>query len=234
MPPKRKPRRRAVPKVNRRRPSLLILQCDSERLATDGLSIAAGGVTVAKLVQTFHDIDVEVVEGTNERHLAQELARLSRPAFDVVAVIGHANEVGLQLAADRFAQWSVVAQWLRPFAPRRLVLLACQAGRALPAQILFDELRALRRIYASPVAVTKGTAQLLLAAVPYLVLNRVPSGTLFGAAQFTVAALTGGQLRQWTRVEDHQNPTSFLWDVVADLADPVVRDVHRRVVGHRG
>jgi hypothetical protein len=211
----------------------LILQCDSEKLLRDGLSIAAGGASAAQLVQSFSDIHVDVVEGTDERSLAREFAHRSGAAFDVIVVIGHANEAGLQLASDRFAPWSVVAEWLRPFAPRRLVLLACRAGRALPAQILFDELRQLRRVYASPMAVTKATAQLLLAAVPYLVLNRVPNSTLFRGAQLTVAALTGGHLREWTRVEDHRNPTSPLWDVVADVVDPVVRDLNRRVVGGR-
>lgn len=67
-------------------------------------------------------------------------------------MIGHSNERGIVLASGRpLDNWIAFAQYLKPFAPRKLVVVACCAGSALPSRILFSELPTLRRIYSTPV-----------------------------------------------------------------------------------
>jgi hypothetical protein len=155
-------RRRRLPRAkfrSPRRPSLLILHLDAEQLRRDGLHLGKAATFAAALAALGLDADVEVREATDQKDLLSVLADLASQnrAFDVIVAVGHSNSEGIVIAANtRPVPWATFAEYLKPFRPRRLMLVACQAGRWLAADTLFTRLRQLRRIFASPVKCVEG------------------------------------------------------------------------------
>ena len=86
-------------------------------------------------------------------------------------------------------------------------------------------MRQLRRIFACPVNASKDFGALLLFAVPYVVAERRPKDRHVTFSQIASIVATGRQLREWRRTTDHGSPDSALFDIAADLADPVARKV---------
>jgi hypothetical protein len=220
MPPRRNQR---APRPRR----VLILQLDSDKLRTDGLDMVELATFVGLATKLLGAGSAEIVEATTERHLLDELARLSREGqcFDVVVAIGHSNETGIRISSDRFSDWEAFAGYLRPFEPRRLMLVACRAGRWPAANTLFTKLPKLRRIYATPVNASKDLASLMVAMVPYLFSVKAPQGHSMMAIRVGAAVLTGGQLREWVRARDHHDIAGVALDVAAQAVDPYFRSV---------
>ncbi|WP_437737348.1 hypothetical protein [Sorangium sp. So ce1335] len=173
------------------------------------------------------DATVTIRETTSERELLDQLAALLQDdrRFDVVVAIGHSNETGIRIASDRFAPWDAFASYLKPFEPRRLMLVACQAGRWPAATVLFRKLPKLRRIFASPVNASKDLATLMLAMVPYLLEVKAPRDHAVRIGQAVSVVLTGRQVRQWMRTRDKDNPEGLLLDEAAQFVDPYLRHV---------
>ncbi len=217
------PRRRAPPK----RPSLLVLHVDANKLRADGLHFETAARITAGLVSAGLNANVAIEDAATLSELLSNLAPLAeaKRTFDVIVIVGHSNETGIRLDATNFVQWSVFAQYLKPFKPRRLLLVACRAGRWDAGEALFTTLRNLRRIYASPVNVSKDFASLMMFAVPYVVAERAPKKHHVTWAQVAAIGVTGRQLREWTRVADRGNPRSGIYDVFADALDPIAREV---------
>ena len=174
--------------------------------------------------------DVEAIDVPDEQTLLQAFAGLAegRRTFDVILAIGHSNTDGIRLAGGPggFVSWEVFAKYLRPFEPRRLVLVACEAGRWTAASILFRKLPKLRRIFASPVNTAKDLAQFMIAVVPYIVGVKAPktNTTMWGKA--AALALTGGQVREWKRDTDKDDRSAgILLDLAAHVLDPYARQV---------
>jgi len=202
---------------------------DAERLRRDGLHLGPTTEFVAALATLGLNADVEVLDATDRASLLRQLAALAeaRRTFDVVVAVGHSNSEGIRMASDdeRVTPWGIFAGYVKPFVPRRLMLVACQAGCWPAADCLFTKLPKLRRIFASPVNASRDLAQFMLALVPYLVAVRAPRGRTVGWLQAAIAALTGGQVREWKRTRDKGNPTGILLDWAAKLADPYVRQL---------
>jgi hypothetical protein len=68
---------------------------------------------------------------------------------------------------------------------------------------------------------------LMVALAPYILHVKAPKHGLVFKAQVALAVLTGGQLRQWMRTRDMDNPEGLVLDLVACAADPLVRGVPR-------
>ena len=206
-------------------PSLLVLQLDSKKLQADGLCLRDHAHLTAMVGQLISDAEVTICTTTDEQDLLARLAGLAEQKrhFDVVVCIGHSNERGIQIASNRFADWEAFGGYLKPFKPRRLLLIACSAGRWPAANVLFRKLPALRRIYASPVKASKDLATLMLWGVPYLLKVKAPPVSAVRYAQLMAALFTGGQIREWCRTRDKDNPEGVLLDWMAQLADPYVR-----------
>jgi len=81
---------------------------------------------------------------------------------------------------------------------------------------LFKANGRLRRIFASPINVSKDIAAMMLFAVPYVVSERRPPARHVLWAQIGAIAGTGRQLRQWLRTADKGNADSSVFDVLAD------------------
>ena len=114
---------------------------------------------------------------------------------------------------------------MKPFKPRRLLLVACRGGRWDAGESLFRAMPRLRRIFACPVNASKGFGAFMLLAVPYVVANRRPRDKHVRLSQVAAIAATGRQLREWRRTTDKGNPDAAVFDLLADLADPVARKV---------
>ena len=143
----------------------------------------------------------------------------------MVVVVGHSHAGGIRMASDHdyVTTWPAFANYLKPFGPRRLLLVACKAGRWDAGEALFSALPKLRRIYACPVNASKDFGALMLFAVPYVVAERHPKGKVVGWAQAAAVLLTGRQLREWRRTTDSGNPDSAVFDYFADVLDPLAR-----------
>jgi len=171
---------------------------------------------------------VDFVPTTSLRDLLGRLAHLAedRAEFDVIVVIGHSNHECIRVArgTDGAVPWDAFSGYLKPFAPRRLMLVACKAGRWPPAVILFRKLLKLRRILASPVNVSASLGKLLVAMIPVLVEPVRPRDGVVTTIQAATVAVTGGQVRHWMR-KDAKSPDGVLLDFVATLADPILREL---------
>lgn len=221
-------RKRPATTARTKRPqSLLILHLDAEKLKRDGLHLGEVAEYSATLSTVLLGAPVVIENTTSTNDLHESLARhvTVKRTFDVVVVVAHSNAKGICIASDRFVTWAVFAGYLKPFKPRRLLLVACNAGRWDAGESLFNAMPHLRRIFACPVKASKDFGALMLFAVPYVVAERRPKDKHVRLTQVASIALTGRQLREWRRTTDKGNQDSAVFDRIADFADPLAREV---------
>lgn len=218
--------------VSRAPQSLLILHLDADKLRGDGLHLEKVAQFSGVLSSAAFGAPVVIEDTTSTGHLHETLAALvtARRTFDVIVIVAHSNAEGIRIASDRSVPWDVFAAYLRPLQPRRLLLVACKAGRWDAGEALFTSLPRLRRIFACPVNATKDLGALMLFAVPYVVSERRPKDKHVTWSQVASIAITGRQLREWRRTTDKGNADSAVYDLVADMADPVARQVPSALV----
>ena len=209
------------------RQSLLILHLDADRLRADRLHLGDVAQFTGALSTIALGAPVVIENTTSTGHLHETLARLAtaKRKFDVVVVIAHSNAQGVRVASDLFVTWDAFAGYLKPFEPRRLLLVACKAGRWAAGEALFAPMPKLRRIFTCPVNASKDFGALMLFAVPYVVAERRPKDRHVTWSRIASIAATGRQLREWRRTTDAGTPDSAIFDLIADLADPVARQV---------
>lgn len=149
------------------------------------------------------DVAIEVAKAATEQDLIQQFARLAQTdsRFQIIVVIGHSNEFGLQLTSDRQVSWNVFAKWLQPFKPKQLVLIACKAGQIAPVESLFEEIPTLTHLYASPFVTTKHQVQAIKVLVPYLLNVRAADSDLIRLGQLANFFLTQGTILRWLRAD---------------------------------
>jgi hypothetical protein len=222
--------------VGRRAPgapqSVLVLHLDADRLRRDGLHLGEVAHLAGALSALAFDAPVVIENTTSAGHLHQTLAGLvlAKMTFDIVVVVAHSNVDGIRVASDLFITWDAFAGYLKPFKPRRLLLVACKAGRWEAGEALFRSIPRLRRIFACPGNASKHFGALMLCAMPYVVAERRPRTQHVYWSQVASISMTGTQLREWRRTTDRGNRDSAVLDLVADLTDPVVRQVPSALV----
>ena len=125
--PKKAPSALAGARPKKAAPSLLILHLDSAKLQSDGLHLTGPAAFASTWAGLGMRAEVEAIDGTDLQNLLRQLWNLAENGreFDVVVVVGHSNADGIRISADMFADWEAFAGYLRPFAPRRLLLVAC-------------------------------------------------------------------------------------------------------------
>lgn len=207
MPAATKPRSRKSPTTSRggsKPQSLLVLHFDAQKLRADHLHLGEIAAVTAAVSGLALGGNAVVEDVTTKSDLMSKLARFAenRVTFDVVVAVGHSNADGIRVASDLFLQWGPFAQLLKPFKPRRLLLVACQTGRANAGEALFCSLPQLRRIYACPVNASKDFGTAMMVAIPYVVSERRPKDRHVAWSQAASIALTGRQLREWRRTTD--------------------------------
>ena len=209
----------AVRRRSHRAPkSILILECDPERLASDGITIARD---VYATVQTLlPSVAIDIVRAESQRQLLADLGRckVKTAQFDLVLIVGHGNQKVLALARDAAPPWSVVANWISPFSPRQVLLAACEAGRRFPSAALFDGIDSLQEIYGTPILSTENQLRVLQPLIFYLLAGKKVASEGLRLVQFANFALTGGIIFRQTRAEvrAHGPVEAAIWTGLED------------------
>ena len=199
----------------------LIVECDPITLAKHRLDV--GKKVEALFRQIAGSESVILVSATTTQELCFQfgvLAGMGR-TFDNILIVGHSDRERLQLASDALVTWDKVAEWVRPFRPRDLVLLACEAGSLLPLTALFGGIPTLTTLHGADIAVTLGDA-----AVGALVYQLIRERFL---SQDALAMLTGFSLatgraiwKQVTRAQFRKKGT------VEKIGQALIEEVRRQ------
>lgn len=227
---KRKPRttrkrtRRAGPSKPRatkhRRPkSLLIVQCDADKLERDRVEFSSRLIAVTAVLAP--GAIVRRVRVSSEESLRLGLLGTYQEvgSFDIVAVEAHSNQQGLVLGPGYRMTWEKFAMWLEPLTPRIALLVGCQAGRWLPSEALFTRIETLKEIYGSPVIATEPQFACFNALVPLLLNNARLSKNEHRAIQAAQFLANGGIIfRQLRKEFERKDPsTKLLWLAAEEL-----------------
>lgn len=146
------------------KPSLLIIECDSPKLQSQGLSCVDEIQVTSQLWA-----DTVVVKGGSQSELCRDLGNLANRRFEYILVIGHSNIKGIVLMSDRPpVLWADFSSWIVDFKPKKIVLIACDAGRYLTFAALFAQIPTLREVYGSPIRAGKNLAKAMHILLPIL------------------------------------------------------------------
>jgi hypothetical protein len=222
--------------LKRRRPprnDLLIIECNSAKLAADGLNIGAAFANLldnALAKALLPNKRIVLVKTSTEDKLRQDLADTfqERGRFRSILIVGHSNEVGLELTNAPLRNWSVVGNWLQPFEPEFVFLAACESGKSAAVRDLFIPMKkTLRQVYASPAALHITQAPPLAVLILMLLKFGKIDETQSGALRLGNYILTGGQLFRWRREETGpaEEVTAASWDAIGSLFDQGVWDL---------
>jgi hypothetical protein len=197
--------------------SLLILECDAFKLASQGLGFADQLSATTSFLSP--DARIAVVKAREKQDLLRQFAALAEAGrrFRSIVVIGHSNESGLRLASDLPASWETFAKWLQPFEPSQLILAACKAGELAPVASMFAGLPTLRDVYAPPHTTTKRQIRAIMLLLPHLMNSRTVDSTLVRVVQFGNFLITRGLTIRWRR---------------SDLGSLGIRTLQRRTRRH--
>jgi hypothetical protein len=213
--------KRSSRKVARRKPSLLILECDSEKLTRQSLSVAGELLAAVRVITP--QVATVLVQTTSQNDLLQKLARCKEDhdRFSLIVVIGHSNSTGIRLTAENGVSWSSFAKWTETFEPKKMVLLACRAGQMLPAGALFDGIPSLDEIYASPTYITKEQCRLVVLLILYLLGVKSQEPEILRLIQLLNFMLTLGGVFRWTRKEYRAAglAEAVEWNLIQHLID---------------
>ncbi len=208
-----------VNNIDRRRKAVLIVECDSARLARQNLALGEQLHSSIKLA--FQRNPVDLVRADTEADLLKQLGTLSErgQCYRSIVIIGHSNKSGLKLTADRFSQWGAVARWFGPFDPHRIILIACEAGRWLPCAELFKGIPNLKEIFGSPVPAHKDQVWIVFGMVLYALGARKMNKEWLKLMQIGNFLMTKGLMFRRTRKEYQHcsNAEGELWDETETL-----------------
>ena len=115
----RKSAKRTHEKPKPRGKSLLILECDADKLAAQSISMAN---EIKAVVQLFAPkVNVEIVKTTTEDKLKSQFSHLAENncRFGIIVIIGHSNTSGLSLTADGGVSWTALSKWVELFEPKQ-------------------------------------------------------------------------------------------------------------------
>ena len=223
----RTPRPRRARPLAKRTPSLLILECDAPKLASQGVSAASDLHALVKFVPGCLSVHVRT---TSMGELLRDLGdcKTKYDAFDIIVAVGHSNMTGIAMTSYApLLSWTRFAKFLQPLKPKRVALIACQAGAWLPAKALFGGIPSLAEVYGSPVLTNEKQMALLQVLVPMLLAGVRVDPELMRLAQVANFALTKGVLFRQTRAEfKRSDPTEDLARVGLEfLLSEVVRNL---------
>lgn len=217
---KRKPVRPSPPARRSPAAHLLIVECESKKLAADDPAIGTEIERLAKIA--FPKKHIVLIQTSTTGQLLQDLADTfaKHPRFRSVLIVGHSNVRGLKLTSDPLCAWNAVGEWIARFNPEFLMLTACDAGQSLPASKLFDALKDLKEVYASPNKFYRDQGYILFVIIHQLLDQRKMDAQLLVAAQVANYLLTNGVLFKWTRREfrSGKEVRGKLWDLAAMLS----------------
>lgn len=216
---------------------LLIIECDSESLACQRLNL---GSTFFQLLN--HDIAklflakkyIVLLRTSTKSSLSEQFARVleQHGRFRAVLIVGHSNAEGIQIASDEYFEWRALGNWLEPFRPEIIFLVACEAGKSVAVRDLFEPLNeALREIYASPVKLYGPQAASFAVLIARLLWTGEIDENESIVTRLLTYVTTGGQIYRWRRGETgpgQELPPQW-WDNLAKTLDFGQWDLQQRI-----
>jgi hypothetical protein len=199
---------------------VLLIECDTRKLQAQGITFARElGAITAAVVRGARPV---LVRSSSQEALLRRLrnATTLRDTYDVIVLVGHSNIAGIQLFGGPLVSWAALADWLRPFAPRQIVLVACEAGRWLPCRALFAGIPTLVEIFGSPVATSPDEAIAVKLLVPFLAVGgKLEGDAIQRLLQVGNFLLTGGVIFRQTRDQFERTDQSegLLWTGLEEL-----------------
>lgn len=145
------PKNNSLIKPDRRRKSVLIVECDSNKLTSQNLAI---GKSIYQSIQDIFPKNPILFLQINEvLELSEKLAiaKQNNQKFRHIIIIGHSNKNGLALTSNCFSGWEAIGRWFELFSPVQIIFLACEAGNWQACVTLFESIPTLKEIFASPV-----------------------------------------------------------------------------------
>ena len=216
---------------------LLIIECDSANLAADRLNL---GKAFADLLRQdavkllVRDTTVRLVQTSTADRLLEQFREVAaeHPRFRAILVVGHSNPTGLQLTGEKFCDWRTVGNWLQPFQPEFVFLVACEAGGSATVRELFEPLKeSLRDVYASPAKLYGIQAAVLAVIIGELLLTGEIGDDHSVAARLVNYIGTGGQIYRWS-YEDTGTGAEIpakSWDDLSKAFDFGQWDLHKQI-----
>jgi hypothetical protein len=227
--------KRSAPKRARKPPRahLLIIECDSRELASQGMHLGTGFSQIVRPL--FPKKHIAIVRTSTEAKLQEDLAHVFREfgRFRTILIVGHSNPQELMLTSEGCRSWAAVGQWIKIFEPEFLFLAACEAGQSEAVRAVFDTVASLRQIYASPVSLYKIHTAPLGVLIFMLLWNGNIDPEQSQALRLVHYVLSGGQLYRWRRSEagPGQELTGKLWDAVGTNLDFGPWDLLKKLEG---
>lgn len=208
-PAKKKPAAKRLPAL-----SLLILECDADKLARQNLSVAN------ELHQITHLMPAKITKEVAFINSASDLQdrfidyKKRYSSIKLIVVVAHSNRGVISVAPDMVLTWEAFARWVLPFNPQQMIFVACEAGQFPSTRTLFNEIPKLKKIYASPLKTSKAHAEVIKLLVPYILLARKPDNNLIKLGSLLNFFQTGGVILQCSRRNTEWNQ---FWQLVGSL-----------------
>lgn len=213
-------------KIDRRKKTILILECDSQKLSDQNLAL---GEELQHQIELFFPTNlITMVRSYNEADLLKSLGELAQTEqkYGTVIIIGHSNREGLKISADRAFTWEATGNWIKPFAPKQAILLACQGGRWLPCASLFDAVLTLDEIIGSPILANKNQKHAVLAAALHILGAKKKDRELDQVIKLGNLLLTKGIMFSRTRTEYEcgGDEEGVIW---SEIAEPLIEQIFK-------
>lgn len=187
------PRRKLVPRKKTTKPglkkprlkplSLLILECDADKLKSQALAVANELHSVVSLLPA--QLTVELAFINSEADLRKRFVDYAErySSIKLIVVVAHSNRDVISIAPDLVLRWQAFGSWVEKFKPKQMIFVACEAGQYPSTRTLFDQMQSLRTIYASPIKTSKEQAEIIKLLVPYLLLSKTQDSELIRVFQ---------------------------------------------------
>ncbi len=214
-------------KTDYRRKAVLVVECDSAKLAQQNLAL--GEQLCSLIKQAFPLNPVDLVQSDTEAGLLEKVRELhekGRPYRSII-VVGHSNQDGLMISSDRFIGWGGVANWFKSFDPHRIILIACNAGRWLPCTALFSGMPTLKEIFGSPAPAHKDQAFAVLFIVLHILGAQKADADTLRLIQAGNFLLTKGLMLRRSRREYEES--GVVEGLVWGLTDSVLNQLAERL-----
>lgn len=225
-------KRPAKPARKPPRSHLLIIECDSQKLASQGMHLGTGFSQVVKAL--FPKKRIAIVQTSTEAKLKEDLAQVFTDygRFRTILIVGHSDSQSLNFTAGTPRPWATVGAWIRIFEPEFLFLAACEAGRSEAVRNVFGTVESLRQIYASPVSLYRIHTAPLGVLIFMLLANGRINPEQSQALRLVHYVVSGGQLYRWRRNETGpgEELRGKLWDAVGNALNFGPWDLLERLV----
>jgi hypothetical protein len=179
--------------------SLLILECDANKLGRQSLSVAPELHKIVQLLPAKITAEVAFINSAADLRDKFVSYKEKYSSIKIIVVIAHSNRQVISIAPDMVLEWDAFGRWVEPFKPQQMVFIACEAGQYPSTRTLFDEVPKLTKIYASPIKTTKAQAEVIKLLVPYLLLSKKQDDDLIRLAQIWNFLNNGGVILRCSR-----------------------------------